>query len=179
MTGLVYRFDVVPWFLPGLALTVVLSLVLMAPLARRTGESGPVVWLLLVGLGAIVAATLTPVGSIGAAGVARACDFERMRPVTIAELTSLTDASLNVFLFIPLGLAIAQLRVPMPMAAVLGGAVALPFAIEGLQRVAPLGRSCQSGDVIDNLTGLVLGLTVGLAVRGAMRIIRRRGPTGP
>jgi hypothetical protein len=40
--------------------------------------------------------------------------------------------------------------------------VALPFAIEGFQLVVtPLGRACQSADMVDNLTGLVLGLGAG------------------
>ena len=40
----------------------------------------------------------------------------------------------------------------------------MPFLIEAVQLVAtPLGRVCQSGDVVDNLTGLVIGLVAAAA----------------
>ena len=53
-------------------------------------------------------------------------------------------------------------------------ALALPFAIEATQLVViPLGRACQGADVIDNLTGLVIGLMAG-AVLGRLRPESRR-----
>ena len=45
-------------------------------------------------------------------------------------------------------------------------AVAAPFAIETAQLLLPiLGRGCQSADVFDNLTGLVVGWIVGAGAR--------------
>ena len=42
----------------------------------------------------------------------------------------------------------------------------LPASIELIQLlVPPLGRECQSADVIDNLTGLVVGLAAGVVAR--------------
>lgn len=47
----------------------------------------------------------------------------------------------------------------------LAAAVALPFVIEATQLLVPsLGRACESADVVDNLTGLVLGLAAGAVV---------------
>jgi len=64
-------------------------------------------------------------------------------------------------------------RVPILVAAII-----LPFVIEGFQLVAsPLGRACQSGDVIDNLTGLVLGLGAGWAIEWIGRRTREAPPS--
>ena len=58
-------------------------------------------------------------------------------------------------------------------------AAALPFLIEGIQFFgAPIGRECQSADVFDNLTGLLLGYVGGAAIivgREALSRFRKRG----
>ena len=60
-------------------------------------------------------------------------------------------------------------------AAVLILAVALPFVIEATQLlVTPLGRACESGDVVDNVTGLFIGLAAGAVVSALAPMI---GPT--
>ena len=67
------------------------------------------------------------------------------------------------------------------------GALLLPFAIEITQLlVHVLGRGCQSTDLIDNLTGLVLGLAAGAVIgrvapgaAGRHRPGRSREPAGP
>ena len=57
----------------------------------------------------------------------------------------------------------------------LGIALALPLTIETTQLLVPsLARGCQSGDVIDNLAGLLLGLVVGTGCR----LIASRGSRG-
>ena len=72
------------------------------------------------------------------------------------------DTAGNVVALIPLGFAIASIPRSRRKLAVLLGAIALPFAVESIQYIAtPLGRACQSSDVIDNLTGLFLGLAAG------------------
>jgi glycopeptide antibiotics resistance protein len=70
--------------------------------------------------------------------------------------------SLNVILFVPLGIFLALLpRSRATVFAVIGAAL-LPVAIESIQFVAtPLGRACQGADVIDNMLGLALGLAAG------------------
>ena len=77
---------------------------------------------------------------------------------------------------IPLGFAIAFVPRSRRKLAVLLGAIALPFAVEAIQYIAtPLGRECQSSDVIDNLTGLFLGLAAGtVATWAARRVVTAR-----
>ena len=72
------------------------------------------------------------------------------------------DTAGNMVALIPLGFAIALIPRSRRKLAVLLGAIALPFAVASIQYIAsPLGRECQSSDVIDNLTGLFLGLAAG------------------
>ena len=53
-------------------------------------------------------------------------------------------------------------------------AIALPFAIEAVQfAVTPLGRACQSADVVDNLTGLLVGLVAGTIVAWLVSAVHR------
>jgi NhaP-type Na+/H+ or K+/H+ antiporter len=60
------------------------------------------------------------------------------------------------------------------MAVLVGVAVILPFAIEMIQLLATgLGRACQTSDVADNLTGLAIGLVVGVVARRLMRSATR------
>jgi hypothetical protein len=153
-----------PWFAPGLILSFAIGLPLSGPVRRMLRTRRSVSYLLIVSLGAILAATLPP----GAAGFDRigagigACDLERRGLATAHDYLSVSEVSLNVLLFIPLGLAIALLPWSRRTLAVAGAAFALPFVIELAQLAVPiLGRECQSGDVIDNLLGLVLGLVSG------------------
>ena len=77
-------------------------------------------------------------------------------------------------MFVPLGFAIAVLPWSHRKAAVLVAAVALPFVIEATQLlVAPLGRACESGDGVDNLTGLFIGLAAGAVVSTLAPMIDR------
>ncbi|MCW2546248.1 MAG: hypothetical protein JWN96_708, partial [Mycobacterium sp.] len=96
----------------------------------------------------------------------------------------LGDTSLNVILFVPLGLAIGLLGRSPATARMLVAVLALPLAIEAIQSLLPmLGRGCQSGDVVDNLLGLGIGLALGM-LPSAVRPARNRGlqlslcPTG-
>jgi glycopeptide antibiotics resistance protein len=87
-------------------------------------------------------------------------------PASIAELLSFGDPTYNVLLFVPLGLAIGLIPPSRRMAALGVAAVILPFAIETTQLLATgLGRACQSSDIADNLTGLVIGLVIGVVAR--------------
>jgi glycopeptide antibiotics resistance protein len=102
------------------------------------------------------------------------CDLSRLGPPRIDEWLLLGDPALNVLLFVPLGVAIAFLPRTRRTAGVVVVAAASPFVIELVQlAVKPLGRGCQSGDVVDNLMGLVLGILGGTAVIAASR--RRPG----
>jgi len=135
--------ETLTWFVPGAAVSALLALFLATPLARRLRTSSPVAWLLIAGLGAILSATLTPIapGIDGPPSSVGTCD---------------------VALFMPIGLAVGLLPWSWQKVMVLIVALALPFLVETVQLLAQsLDRSCESADVIDNLTGLFAGLIAG------------------
>jgi len=153
-----------PWFLPGLVLAMVLGVPLSGPVAHWLRTRRAVGYLLIVSLGAILAATLPP----GAEGFDRAadrigaCDLHRIGLATSHDYLSVSEVSLNVLLFVPLGVAIALLPRTRRTLGIAVAAFLLPVSIEVTQLVVPtLGRACESGDVVDNLAGLLLGLAIG------------------
>ncbi len=160
--------SVLPWFVPGVALSMTIALFACGQMGKLLGVRRPVAWATLVGFGVIVSATLTPLRDgldIGAGGTAT-CDLSRIGFAPIAQLMRLDDTSLNVALFIPLGIAIGFVQAWRPRAALILVSIALPFGIETIQLLAPiLGRGCQSADIVDNLTGLLVGLAVGTGLR--------------
>jgi glycopeptide antibiotics resistance protein len=159
---------VVPWFVPGVVLSVGLALLICRPVGRRLGIAAPLVWVILVAVGLILSATLLPLRAavdFQAVG-SGSCDLSRIGLAPVDELLRFGDTSLNVALFIPLGLALGLVGTRRSRTVLLLAAAALPFAIEGIQLVAPiLDRGCQSADVFDNLTGLVIGLIIGTGAR--------------
>jgi glycopeptide antibiotics resistance protein len=151
--------------LPGLALSIILALVLGGSVARRLGTTRIVATLLIVGLGAALSATITPSREalMGMPQISAGCDLSRIGLAPWWDYVHVDDASLNVLLFVPLGVAIGLMPRSRIQAGLILGSVLLPVAIETTQLVAtPLGRACQSADVVDNLLGLVVGLGVGL-----------------
>lgn len=159
---------VLPWFVPGFALSITLALIASGPLGKRLAVRRLVAWAILVGFGAIAAATLTPLrnGYDFAAVGTGTCDLSRIGPAPIAQLMRLGDTSLNVALFIPFGIGIGLIPASRPRAALILASIALPFGIETIQLLAPiLDRGCQSADVVDNLAGLLIGLAAGTALR--------------
>jgi len=166
-----------PWFVPGVAISVVVSLAACGAVGRALGVRRGVAWVMLLSLGIIVAVTLTPQAAAlesGARGLAY-CDFSRIGLAPWDELTSASEASGNVLMFIPLGVAIGLLPRSRRKAAIVVGAIALPFVIETTQLVVPwLDRACESADVVDNLAGLVLGLVAGSAAGWIVRGVGRQ-----
>lgn len=153
-----------PWLLPGVAVALVLSSVFSRAAGLALGVRRVVAWVLLISLGVILAATLTPLRDAFDGGRGSGtCDFSRLGLASIEELRRFYDAGLNVLIFIPFGLAIGTVPWPRRKAAMVAAAIALPFAIEAIQVLLPaLDRACESADVIDNLTGLAIGLSGGL-----------------
>lgn len=134
-------------------------------------------WLLIVSTGVIMSVTVTPLGRGGGSDSrwVRSCDLSRIELAPIARLARPSDELGNILMFIPLGIAIAYVPWSTRKAAVLAGALALPFLIESAQYVvAPLRRACQSADVVDNLTGLVLGLAAGAVVARLQQAVSAR-----
>jgi hypothetical protein len=153
-----------PWLLPGVAISAVVAVLAGGAVARALGAHRAVATLLVFSLGVIVSATLTPVGGdlVFDGASPGACDLTRVGLPALGLFRSLNDASLNVLLFLPLGVAIALLPRTRRSAVVLVGAVLLPFAIEATQLLVPaISRGCESADVVDNLLGLAVGLAIG------------------
>jgi glycopeptide antibiotics resistance protein len=171
--------NVLPWLVPGLILFSIVGLVA----ARRVGQtlraSSAIGWMLVLGFGLIVSATLTPLRGgleLDATGIGR-CDLSRFGIAPLQLLLRISDQSLNVLLFIPLGVAIGLVPGSRRKRVLAGLAVLLPVAIETTQLLLPiLGRGCQSGDVFDNLTGLLLGSLIGTGARLSYRAAA--APTG-
>jgi hypothetical protein len=114
----------------------------------------------------VLSATITPsrdairFGALGSG----TCDLGRIGLASWSDLGHLDDTSLNILLLVPLGIAIGLCARSPAKRVILVGALVLPFSIELIQLVAvPLGRECQSADVVDNVTGLLLGLVAGTA----------------
>jgi glycopeptide antibiotics resistance protein len=89
---------------------------------------------------------------------------------SLRQLFNFDETSLNVLLFVPLGVTVGLASSPRRLLALLGLALALPVAIEAIQLVAtPLDRACQSGDVIDNVSGFLVGFVPALLASVAIR----------
>ena len=161
-------FRVLPWFLPGAAISVAVGLAAGGRVGRALLVRQATAAALIVSLGIILSATLSPLrGALqfGAVG-SGSCDLSRLGLAPLRELLAVNDTSLNVLLFVPLGVSIALMPRSRRKAVVAIAAIALPFAIETTQLLVPLlDRGCQSADVIDNLTGLAIGLGGGAAAR--------------
>ena len=172
----------VPWFLPGLALSVALAYAVSLRVRRRFGGSRTVAWLFLASAGMILSATLTPLrdvlesGAVGAGG----CDLSRVGLPPGGLLLEVNDVTLNVLLFIPLGIAIGLVPTWRSRVILLGVGVIAPFAIEAVQSFAPiLGRGCESADVFDNLSGLAIGVLCGVVARRWLVRREARPPSPP
>ena len=162
----------VPWFLPGVFVSIAASVALALPLGRALVVRPTLAGALVFSVGIVLAATLTPLrGAIeaGAAGTG-ICDFSRLGLAPIAESTSVNDTSLNILLFVPLGVVIGHMPRTRRTAGIVIASIALPFLVEAVQLAASdLARGCQSADVIDNLTGLFVGAALGSASRLVLR----------
>ena len=91
----------------------------------------------------------------------------------------LDSRTLNVALFIPLGLTLGLLARGAARWAILVFGLALPWIVEGLQSVLPFDRDPQSIDLADNTTGFVVGYAAGLLIMSLVASMRGRAPTTP
>ena len=166
-----------PWFLPGVVISIVVSIAASGALGRALGVRRAVAWVMVLSLGIITAATLTPQWealAFGAQG-SSSCDLSRLGLAPLGELLEPSEASLNVLMFIPLGATIGLLPRSRRKAAIVIAAIALPFAIETTQLLVPaLDRACESADVVDNLTGLAIGLAGGVVAWRLVAAMDRR-----
>jgi len=163
--------------IPFAPLAFVAGALLAAALATRIGRAvgtGRVRGFLLgASIALIVALTLTPGRGAFGQPAAFTCDLSRIGPASIGTYLSISDVSLNVALFVPLAAAIGVLPASRRRTVLIVLAACLPFAIEAIQSALPdLGRTCQAGDLFDNLAGLVVGLGAGAAGMAVLRSIR-------
>jgi hypothetical protein len=166
---------------PGVVLALVLGTLACGRVARWLGVRRPVAWVLLVSAGVILAATMTPLSAGLGADLAHpgSCDLSRIGLAPIEDLRLHSDVLGNIVMFFPLGFAIALVPRSRRKAALLGAAFAFPFLIEATQLVAvSLNRACESADVVDNLTGLVLGLAAGAVVALLVPALSRGAKAG-
>ncbi len=160
--------DTYSGFLPGVVISLVVSLALARRVGRMLGVGPALGFGLVISLGVVLSATVTPSYDALTRDVlgTGTCDLARDRLPSWNQLARPGDILLNVLLFLPLGIAIGLCPPSRVKLGVVALAVVLPFAIEVVQLIAiPLGRACQSGDVIDNLTGLTLGVVLASAAR--------------
>jgi VanZ family protein len=171
-----------PWFLPGLVLSVVVAVLIGPALARALGTRRAVGYLLVISFGAILAATIPPTagGFDWDPGGSSRCDLGGSWLAPPSHYLRLTEESLNVLLFIPLGLALGMLPRSRRRTTLIAAAFALPVAIEATQLLVPvLGRGCELGDVANNTLGLMLGLAIGVVAVAVARVAMSRAGARP
>jgi hypothetical protein len=162
----------VAWFWPGVTISIVVAILLGSRVARALDTRRVVGTGLLFSFGLIVSATLTPSREALRFGAVAGgtCDLSRVGIAPISDLFGFGDPTFNVLLYVPLGFALGMVPSSVRRTVLIGSAIALPFVVETIQLVAVrLDRACQSSDVSDNLTGLFIGLVIGLL---AGRLIR-------
>ena len=147
----------VPWLLPGIAVSILVGYAVRQRASSLLGTTSKVAWLIVTATGIIAAATLTPSRDaleLGASATG-SCDVAMRGTGPLHDLFAFSDASLNILLFLPLGVAIGMLPSTRRMGLILVGALTLPLAIELLQLwLRALDRACQTADLVDNLIGL-------------------------
>jgi hypothetical protein len=167
-----------PWLIPGSVVALAVGILAGPRVGAWLRIHRLLAALLLFSLGIVLAGTLSPLqgGGLLPPEAPRTCDFSRTWLATPLDLETGNDVVVNLVLFMPLGFAIGTIPLSRRKVAVILVAIALPFAIEGLQLVVePLGRGCQAADVVDNLTGLFVGLVAGTPVGWIRPPARRRG----
>jgi len=151
---------------PGILIAVVVSIVAARRFGRWLATSPVLAGYVLFTFGLILAVTITPSREALSEGIVATgafCDLSRLGPISLHDLFAFREPSLNVFLCVPLGVGLGLLPRSRRTLVVLGVALLTPIAVEALQGATPaLGRVCESADVIDNVTGLAVGLVIGV-----------------
>ena len=148
-------------FLPNLAITLALGMLIGAWAAPRLGLSRRAtgaLWLACVLVPLAYTLSATRSGGLGGCEVGLAPWESRS-----ALLAHETRA--NVVMLMPAGAAALLFPSGPRRLAALGAALALPAAIEVTQMVVrPLGRACQGADVFNNTLGVLLGFWLAAGV---------------
>ena len=148
-------------FLPNLAVTVTIGIVMGAWLSFRLGlprRATGALWLTCMLLP--LAYTLSAARGVGVTG----CEIGLAPWESITALFSRETRS-NIIMLIPAGAAALLFPTGARRLAALGAALALPPLIEFTQMVArPLGRACQGADVFNNIVGVMVGFCLAAGV---------------
>lgn len=166
-----------PWLVPGSLVALVVSILASGRVAAWLRVHRVLAAFLVLSLGIILVGTLTPLAAdqVLPPELRDTCDFARTSLATPADLASRGDVVINILMFMPFGSAIGSIPWTWRKVAVVLAAIALPFAIEAVQLVVlQLGRGCQAADVVDNLTGLLVGICAGMPVSVWPRSPHRR-----
>lgn len=168
-----------PWTGPAVIGGAAAGLLSMFLFPRRRSHSDRVGFALLVWcLTVALVVTLSPVRNDYFGVPSSGCNWSVWRPLAREYWFSAGSRPPNVWLLFPAGLGIMLLDGFWRRFFGIAFLVALPPGIETLQDEFPeLKRSCSSQDVIDNWTGLAIGLLIGFVlalVIGVIRWIRRR-----
>lgn len=167
-----------PWTGPAVVGGALLALVSFFLFARRRSHADRlgfalVVWCLVVA--AVV--TLSPVKNDYFGVRMAGCDWSIWRPLAREYWFSSGSRPPNVWLLFPAGIGVMLLDGFWRKFFTIAFLFALPPGVETIQDYYPeLKRSCSSQDVVDNWTGLVIGLLVGAVlalVVGLVRMVRK------
>lgn len=174
-------WEAVPWAIPLVAASVVIALVVGFSLQRTRGRSAWLLAALIVSAALVIALTLTPNAGVEESSLVdprsdRGPWGYLRQPEYWLHLDSRT---LNVALFVPLGLTLGLLARGTARWVILGFGLALPWIVEGLQSVLPFDRDPQSIDLVDNSTGFIVGYAAGLLIMCLAASTRGRAPTMP
>ena len=161
----------VPLSVLAVTLTLVVAVTGSDVVARWLQTRRSVAGLLLFGFGFVLSATIVPTGAALDGEISdRVCDLSRVGFAPLDEFTRLNVTTLNVLLFMPLGVAVGLLPRARRSLFVALAATSLTFVVETIQLLLPvLGRGCETADIVDNLLGLVIGVALGVMLRPLVR----------
>ncbi|MEU3570460.1 hypothetical protein AB0E96_18860 [Kitasatospora sp. NPDC036755] len=163
-----------PMFWPGLLLSLVPAALLNRPVGRLLRAHWVVGFVLLLGLGGVVVATLLPEAFRLSEGAVRHCAVEGGRPRSPGELLRVRHIGLKLATYAPVGFAAALAGTRRRAAAALLGAAVLPFAVSVVHYALPaIGRVCDVQDVWDGVQGVALGAVLGLVAGPLVRAAAR------
>jgi VanZ family protein len=160
--------------LAGIPLAFVVALLASPRVAARLDIGRATAFLLVLGIAGVLAITLLPQPFARRPPADLSCLIPEIAFPAQGRLLAINDESLNVLLFVPLGIALGLLvghpRFPMLLAI----AITLPWVVEAIQLAIPaLGRACQSADLTANLFGLLIGVAIAFVVRVTRRLLSR------
>lgn len=161
---------------PNLLATLAITVVVAFWFAPRLGTSRWVAGLWLAALLVPLAYTWTPSWGYGSA----TCDWG-VWPGDGAQARFFYEMFTNITLLLPAGAAAWLWSAGTPRLAALTVALAVPPAIEAVQRWSPLlsSRACQVSDVVFNILGVWIGfgaVAAAVAIRQSWQLNRRVTP---